>query len=261
VSAPVFLAPSEILRGAHSGHTITIHGAEARHAIAVQRLRAGEHIELVDGAGLRASGRVDGASTPDALHVLIDHVMEEVPGLPQVIVVQALPKGDRGERAVEMLTEVGVDRIVPWAAEHCITKWKADREAKSHAKWVSTAGEAAKQARRARWVHVDGMATTPQVLELIGEVDCTLVLDESATEPIPAELAHGVKSVALIVGPEGGISAAERDSFRAAGAQFVRLGPTVLRTSTAGVVAAAVVLAGTTRWGHESIAGKGDVSD
>lgn len=261
MSAPVFLASPEVLRGALSGLTITIHGAEARHAIAVQRLRAGEHIELVDGVGLRASGRVDGASTPDALHVLIDHVMEEVPGLPQVIVVQALPKGDRGERAVEMLTEVGVDRIVPWAAEHCITKWKADREAKSHAKWVSTAGEAAKQARRSRWVQVDQLANTPQVVELMNEFDLTLVLDESATDPIPTQLAPAVKSVALIVGPEGGISAAERDSFRAAGALFVRLGPTVLRTSTAGVVAAAVVLAGTERWGHETIAAKGDVSD
>jgi len=261
VSAPVFLAPSEILSGAHSGQSITIHGAEARHAITVQRLRAGEAVELVDGAGRRATGRVDAASTPDALHVHIEHVMEEVPGAPQVIVVQALPKGDRGERAVEMLTEVGVDRIVPWAAEHCITKWRADREAKSHAKWVSTAAEAAKQSRRARWVHVAELATTAQVLELMGQVDLTFVLDESATEPIHTEIAPEVATVALIVGPEGGISPAERDSFRAAGAQFVRLGPTVLRTSTAGVVAAAVVLAGTARWGHETIAAKGDVSD
>lgn len=257
----MFLAPPDVLHGAQVGETLIIHGAEARHAIAVQRLRDGEFIELVDGAGMRASGRVDGASTPDALRVLIDQVMEEVPGLPQVIVVQALPKGDRGERAVEMLTEVGVDRIVPWAAEHCITKWKDDRKAKSHAKWVSTAGEAAKQARRARWVQVESLATTSQVLELIREVDCTMVLDESGTEPIPTEFAREVTSVALIVGPEGGISAAERNAFRAAGAQFVRLGPTVLRTSTAGVVAAAVVLAGTERWGHENIAAKGDVSD
>lgn len=261
MSAPVFLASPEVLRGAQVGGTVIIHGAEARHAIAVQRLRSGENIELVDGAGLRASGRVDGASTPDALQVQIDNVVEEDPDLPQVIVVQALPKGDRGERAVEMLTEVGVDRIVPWSAEHCITKWKADREAKSHAKWVSTAGEAAKQARRSRWVQVDQLANTPQVIELMREFDLTLVLDESATDPIPTQLAPEVQSVALIVGPEGGLSPGERAAFRAAGAQFVRLGRTVLRTSTAGVVAAAVVLAGTARWEHETIAAKGDVSD
>ncbi len=228
--------------------------------MAVQRLRAGELIELVDGTGMRALGHVDGASTTDELHVHVETLVEEDPGLPQIIVVQALAKGDRGERAVEMLTEIGVDRIVPWAAEHCVTRWKADRAAKSHAKWVTASVEAAKQSRRSRFVSVDPLASTDDVVALIGQVDLALILDESATDPLAADAAAGVSSIMVIVGPEGGISA-ERVRFMTAGARQALLGPTVLRTSTAGVVAAAVILAGTPRWQHDRIAPKGDVSD
>lgn len=261
MSAPVFIAPAATLHTAVPGGSVIIRGSEARHAIAVQRLRAGEKVELVDGAGMRARGVVDASSTPEELHVQVEALEAEDLARPQVIVVQALAKGDRGERAVEVLTEVGVDRIVPWAAEHCVVRWKSDREEKSHAKWVTTSVEAAKQARRSRFVQIDPLATTADVVALIGQVDRALVLDESATEPIPVDAGAGVASIAVIVGPEGGISSAERTRFLDAGARLALLGPTVLRTSTAGVVAASVILAGTSRWQHDRIAPKGDVSD
>lgn len=261
MSAPVFIAPAATLHTAVPGGSVIIRGSEARHAIAVQRLRAGEKVELVDGAGMRARGVVDASSTPEELHVQVEALEAEDPARPQVIVVQALAKGDRGERAVEVLTEVGVDRIVPWAAEHCVVRWKSDREAKSHAKWVTTSVEAAKQARRSRFVQIDPLATTSDVVALIGQVDLALVLDETATEPIPVDAGAGVSCIAVIVGPEGGISSAERSRFLDAGARLALLGPTVLRTSTAGVVAASVILAGTSRWQHDRIAPKGDVSD
>lgn len=261
MSAPVFVAPAPDLHAAAPGRSVIVRGTEARHAIAVQRLRAGEAIELVDGSGRRARGHVDPASTADELHVVVETLIDEDPGLPQVIVVQALAKGDRGERAVEVLTEVGVDRIVPWAAEHCVTRWKADRAAKSHAKWVTASLEAAKQARRSRFVQIDPLATTSDVVALIGQVDLALVLDETATVPIDAAVGAGLSRIAIIVGPEGGISAGERSAFLDAGARLALLGPTVLRTSTAGVVAASVILAGTSRWQHDRIAPKGDVSD
>lgn len=261
MSAPVFLAPASTLHAAAPGQGVIIRGAEARHAIAVQRLRTGEEVELVDGSGLRVRGVVDGSSTPDELSVHVNAVLAEDPPHPQLVVVQALAKGDRGERAVEVLTEVGVDRIVPWAAEHCVVRWTSDREAKSHAKWVTTSVEAAKQARRSRFVQIDPLASTSDVVALIGQVDLALVLDEAATVPIPVDAGAGVSSIAVIVGPEGGISAAERSRFLDAGARLALLGPTVLRTSTAGVVAASVILAGTPRWQHDKIASKGDVSE
>lgn len=261
MSAPVFIAPQDVLTGAAVGNSVTVSGSEARHAMTVQRLRAGESVELVDGAGHRVRGTVADASSARELVVIVEQVIWEEVSCPQVIVVQALPKGDRGERAVEMLTEVGVDRIVPWSAEHCVTRWKSDRLEKSHAKWVTTAVESAKQARRSRFVEVDPLADTDDVIALIGHVDLTYVLDETAHESLQLPVPREVRSIALIIGPEGGISAAERTRFERAGARVALMGPSVLRTSTAGVVAAAVILAGTSRWEHDRITPKGDVSD
>jgi 16S rRNA (uracil1498-N3)-methyltransferase len=170
-------------------------------------------------------------------------------------VVQALAKGDRGELAVELLTEVGVDAIVPWAAANCVTQWRDERAERSRQKWVDAAVSAAKQSRRARFPDVAELATSKQVAGLLQAADVGLVLHETATLAIgdvPCALAA---SVIVVVGPEGGISPEELEAFEAAGASVVRLGPSVLRTSSAGLAAVAALLSGSERWAVPSRAG------
>ena len=217
-----------------SGDTILLDGPEGRHAALVKRIRVGETVDLVDGRGTRATGTVT-ATTKDTVTVdVVRRVLEPAPS-PRLTVVQALAKGDRGELAVELLTEVGVDVIVPWAAARCVAKWTD----KSLQRWRSTAHEAAKQSRRAWFPEVREVASTAEVAALPD----VLVLHEEAATPLSAASVSG--DVVLVVGPEGGIAPEE---LVALGGTAVRLGPTVLRTSTAGAAAAAVLSARLGRW-------------
>ena len=237
------------LAGASAGGTVTVEGAEAHHAVAVRRLAVGEPLLLTDGAGTLATCEVaaTGKQRLDCTVVSLETVPRSTPSIE---VVQALPKGDRGELAVEVLSEIGVDRIVPWAASRSVAVWRGERAAKSHAKWEATAREAAKQARRAWFPTVAPLASTAEVCALLREAPLALVLDESATTPLPAELpAELPERVVLVVGPEGGLAPDELAAFEEAGARTVRLGAEVLRTSTAGLAAVAALLARTGRWG------------
>jgi 16S rRNA (uracil1498-N3)-methyltransferase len=161
--------------------------------------------------------------------------------------VQALPKGDRGQLAVELATELGVDRIVPWAAARCVTRWREDRVEKGLAKWRAAARAAAKQSRRPRVPEVGELMTTRQVCGELADVDLALVLHEQARRPLSGVEVPDSGTVAVVVGPEGGLTDGEVVALRAAGAQPVRLGPEVLRTSTAGAAALAA-LSVRTRW-------------
>lgn len=244
MSLPVFL--SDAVTGARAGDVVVLDGDEGRHAATVKRIRVGEQVALTDGAGVRAVASVTEAGKA-TLTLVLDEVDQVERATPVVTVVQAIPKGDRGELAVEMLTEIDVDRIVPWAASRSVAVWKGERAAKGLAKWRATARTAAKQARRAWWPEVTEVATTAQVVELIAAADLAVVLHEAADLPMAELSLDGVGSILVIVGPEGGISDEELALF--AGARIVRLGSSVLRTSTAGVAAVAALLSRTPRWG------------
>ncbi|MGW2591462.1 16S rRNA (uracil(1498)-N(3))-methyltransferase [Streptomyces sp. NPDC001515] len=227
-------------------------GPEGRHAVSVKRLHAGEDVVLTDGRGRWAEGVVTAAEGKDRLTLGgLETVHEEPPPGVRITVVQALPKGDRGELAVETMTETGVDAIVPWQAARCITQWKGERGLKSLAKWRATAREAGKQSRRVRFPDVADAATTRQVAALLATADFAAVLHEDraypseplATVPLPAE-----GEIVLVVGPEGGVSPEELAVFAEAGARACRLGRSVLRTSTAGTAATALLLGRTGRW-------------
>jgi 16S rRNA (uracil1498-N3)-methyltransferase len=181
-------------------------------------------------------------------HVRIDDVHDEPAPVPMITVVQALPKGDRGELAVELLTEIGVDVIVPWAARNCVVQWKGERGQRGHRKWTDAAHAAAKQSRRARFPIVAPLSTTADVEARIREAGLALVLHEEAVDLLADVVPPTHGELLVIVGPEGGIAPDESDRFEAAGARAVRLGPTVLRTSSAGIAAVAVLLARTSRW-------------
>ncbi|HEY0358434.1 MAG TPA: 16S rRNA (uracil(1498)-N(3))-methyltransferase [Mycobacteriales bacterium] len=223
-------------------------GPEGRHAAAVRRMRAGERLLLADGAGGLAAATVVAAGR-DTVDLDVAAATRERAPEPRLVVVQALPKGDRGELAVQVMTEAGVDEIVPWQASRCVTRWQGDRGRRSWQRWQSVAREAAKQARRS-WVPVLAEpATTPQVAARLTGAAAAYVLHEEAAEPLATLAPPSAGEIVLVVGPEGGVAPEELAAFTAAGARAVRLGPTVLRTSTAGVAALAVVNAATGRWG------------
>jgi len=227
---------------------VRLDGPEGRHAATVRRLRPGERIDLTDGAGLVTECRVTSAGRDELQLDVVAH-RELARPQPRLTVVQAVPKGERGQLAVELLTEVGVDVIVPWSAARCVTVWRAERGARSLAKWRSTSRAAAKQARRAWLPEVTALAGTAQVADRLRAATLGLVLDEAADQPIGTfDPVPGTGEVVLVVGPEGGITEDELAVFAAAGAHCCRLGPTVLRTSTAGVAATAALLSRTARW-------------
>ncbi len=239
---PVFLVPP----GDLTAGVITLTGPEGHHAAAVRRLRAGERADVSDGAGSLAEGVVTGTGK-DYVTLDIRALHTVPPPQPRLTVAQALPKGDRGELAVELMTEIGVDAVIPWAAQRSITKWQADRGAKALAKWRATAREAAKQSRRAWLPEVTDPATTASLAKRVSTA-CAIVLEADAPAKLHELPLPESGEVLLLVGPEGGISPAERATLRDAGAIEARLGPTVLRTSTAGAAAAAILLTKTARW-------------
>ncbi|MFV2194697.1 16S rRNA (uracil(1498)-N(3))-methyltransferase [Nocardiopsis sp. LOL_012] len=228
---------------------VVVSGPEGRHAAVVRRIREGETVDLADGRGRRARCTVTGVDG-ERIVCRVEERRDEPAPRPRLTVVQALPKGDRGELAVEMMTEAGVDALVPWAAQRCVTRWKGARAAKSLDKWRATAREAAKQARRARLPEVADPAATGAVADLLAAADLGVVLHEDGARRL-AEIAlpeGGNAEIVLVVGPEGGFSDTELDAFTEAGAVRALLGPTVLRTSTAGVAALSVLQARTGRW-------------
>ena len=245
MSLPVHWVPS--LDGARVGSTIEVTGDEAHHAVTVRRLRVGEAVALTDGLGRTAVGTVSSTGKRE-LSVRVASLADTPLPEPVVTVVQAIPKGHRGELAVELLTEIGVARVVPWAASRSVSVWKGERAHRSVERWRATAREASKQARRPWFAGVDDLATTAGVEELVAGAQLAIVLHEDATAPLATLDVPAVGSVVVVVGPEGGLSDAEVETFEQAGAHAVRLGTEVLRTSTAGVAAVAALLSRTPRW-------------
>jgi 16S rRNA (uracil1498-N3)-methyltransferase len=240
---PVFLADrAELQRD-----VVILSGAEGRHAATVRRLRPGERADVGDGAGLVTECVVT-AHSSRGLELEV-RARREVPRPdPEITVVQAIPKGDRGELAVEEMTEVGVDRIMPWAAARSVPVWHGERGERSLARWRVTAREAAKQSRRAWIPQVTEAVSAADVAQAIARAACAIVLEPDAADSIAGIRPPESGDLLIVVGPEGGVTDDESAAFRAAGATARRLGPTVLRTSTAGAVAAAILLSRSSRW-------------
>ncbi|MET8762336.1 16S rRNA (uracil(1498)-N(3))-methyltransferase [Lentzea sp. NPDC004782] len=243
MTLPVFLVPA-----LPPGEEFVLDGPEGRHAATVRRLRVGEELVLSDGSGTLVRCSVV-AVERDALSLhVVERTVEPEPA-PRVVLAQALVKGDRGELAVELATEAGVDGVVPWRASRCVAKWEdGPRGAKALGRWRSTVREAAKQARRSRVPFVDEPVSTAQLSQRVSSSALTLVLHESATERLADVPLPDSGDVLLVVGPEGGITPEELEALRSAGARIVRLGPTVLRASTAAAVALGALGVLTSRW-------------
>jgi 16S rRNA (uracil1498-N3)-methyltransferase len=226
------------------GGSFVLGGDEGRHAARVRRLAAGEDVLVSDGLGGLLACTVDEV-VADGLRLTVVSASTVAVPRPRLVVIQALPKGDRAELAVEVLTELGVDEIVPWSASRSITRWDGPRGAKALDKWRRTAREAAKQSRRPRLPIVHDLASTAQVAARLA---AGFVLHEDAAAPLSSAALPDADELVLVVGPEGGVSPDELAEFCAAGAVPVRLGTEVMRTSTAGAAALAVVSVRLGRW-------------
>ena len=239
----------ETLRAIDSrpGQVVTVDGAEARHAVTVSRVRPGDRLRLGNGAGLLLEGVV---LTADAsqLTLRVDDASETPAATPRIRLVQALAKGDRDELAIQAATELGVDGVIPWAAARSITKWEGAKIAKGQERWCSIVREASKQSIRA-WLPVVAPLASTKQLAVLAATTRMLLLDPTATGRL-TEVAVPTddRDILLVVGPEGGISPAELLLLEQAGATQVRLGDTVLRTSTAGPAALAILNATLGRW-------------
>ncbi len=228
------------------GSSLLLDGDEGRHAATVARLRAGEHYFVADGAGRRVLLE---ATDVDRVWVRgrVLEVTDEPEPAPRLVLVQALAKGDRDDQAIEAATELGVDEVVPWQAERSVVVWRGDRAAKSLAKWAAVVARATKQSRRARMPVTSPVVGLAPLVARAEASALTLVLHEDATEPLASVVLPESGDVLVVVGPEGGISGRELEALTAAGARAVRLGPTILRASSAGPAALAV-LSARTRW-------------
>lgn len=237
------------------GATVEVIGDEARHAVKVSRLRLGERIMVGNGAGALGTGEVVVADR-DRFAVRLDEAGFAPSVTPSIVLVQALAKGDRDERAVEQATEFGVDRIMPWQAARSVSRWDGpggEKSLKGIAKWQRIAREAAKQSLRPR---IPAVAGPLIVADLCREAEAgalVLVLHPSGEHRLSEFAATGalndsVAEVYLVVGPEGGFSDDELAALNAAGARILVLGETVLRTSSAGPAAIAVLNTALGRW-------------
>lgn len=227
------------------GDIVSLTGAEAKHAAVVRRLRVGETVTIGDGAGTWLDGAVSDVSAT-RVDVQITARAEAEAASTRLVLVQALAKGDRDELAVQASCELGVDEVVPWQASRSISRWEGPKAVKGRERWGSIVREASKQAHRAWVPQVSAPLTTGQLIAR-AEGQRMLVLDPTATIRL-SSIAADDRDIFLVVGPEGGITAEELEKFEAAGAERVRLGDTVLRTSTAGPAAIAVLSAALGRW-------------
>lgn len=229
----------------------TLAGPEGKHAATVRRLRIGERLIVADGRGSGVAAEVTAVDKGSLDYRVLDRFVEEQ-RLPQVTVVQGLPKSERSELAVDLATEAGADAIVPWQAGRSVSRWDTGKAAKGVARWQAVAAAAAKQSRRLRVPQVADLHNTAEVSALIGRVvadgGVALALHESGATPLGGLDLRERGEIVLIIGPEGGLSDQEIEQFTAAGAVATVLGPTVLRTSTAAAVALGAIGVLTDRW-------------
>lgn len=230
-----------------AGSSISLGGAEGKHAASVRRMRIGEAIQLTNGAGSRIRGVVEAVNGSNLTVKVQSAVTESKPQL-QLTLVQALAKGDRDELAIQAATELGAMCIIPWEADRSVSRWIGLKESKGVDRWLTIVTEAAKQSLRVWFPLVSSPVNTSQLEKTVGDFDLVLVLDPTANLGLSSVQLPKSGSLALVVGPEGGISEAELEKLEAAGAKRVHLGAPILRTSTAGVAAISGILGMTGQW-------------
>ncbi|NYF99414.1 16S rRNA (uracil(1498)-N(3))-methyltransferase [Janibacter cremeus] len=248
MTAPLFLVDPGALDGLGVDDVVELTGSEAHHAATVMRLRVDEEVLVADRGGARVCTAAASVAS-DLVSLRVTRRMDEPAPSLRLVLVQSLAKDGRDEDAVEAATELGVDGVIPWQADRSIVRWKGAKVDKGRRKWVNVIERAAKQSRRGRWPGLGELVTTTGLAERCHAKGVTpFVLHEDATTPLAGVELPDAGEILLIVGPEGGISPHEMGLLTDAGARSVRLGPHVLRASTAGPAAVATIST-RGRWG------------
>jgi 16S rRNA (uracil1498-N3)-methyltransferase len=245
VVEPLFFAA--IGKDTVAGSVFVLGGPEAKHAVSVRRMNVGEAIAVSDGAGLKVRGKV-AKVLKDTLEVLVESVDAINPPSTKLVLVQALAKGDRDELAIQACTELGVFEVIPWRADRSISIWKAEKKQKGQTRWQTIVTEAAKQSLRSFVPRVSEVLDSAELIQVLRGFDQVLILDPEAASSITERNTPIAGSVAIVVGPEGGISESELVAFAEAGFSSVHLGSGVLRTSTAGMAAISFIQAKLGEW-------------
>lgn len=229
------------------GSSFTLGGPEAKHAVSVRRMTAGEAIAVSDGSRIKIRGRVSKVQK-ETLDISVESVNELAAPTRQLFLVQALAKGDRDELAIQACTELGIFGVIPWQADRSISVWKSEKKQKGQTRWQAIVTEAAKQSLRAFIPRVQEVQDSQELIQALKGFDQVLILDPEAALSITELTPSAVGKIALVVGPEGGISEQELESFSKAGFSSVHLGGGVLRTSTAGMAAVSYLQAKLGDW-------------
>ena len=251
MSPPVFLVEPAALAQLRVGDVYRLGGPEGRHAATVRRIRVGEPVRVVDGEGTAIAGVVE-AVTADSLSLRVSDRSYEEPPRVALVLVQALAKGGRDERAVEAAVEVGVDAVLPWQAERSVSVWTASRQERGERRWAAVVSAAVKQSRRSWCPQVRPLVRGAELEDVVASAvqvgSTVVVLHEEASTPVASVALPGAGEVLVVVGPEGGLGPEEVAGLERAGAHVARLGPHVLRTSTAGPIAVAILAERLGRW-------------
>lgn len=225
----------------------SLSGPEAKHAVSVRRLGIGERVRIADGLGTMIRGQVVSTGR-DVLEIEVEELLQLEQPKTKISLVQALAKGDRDELAIQAATELGISNVIPWQAERSISIWNGAKKSKGVARWQTIVQEAAKQSLRGFVPIVEAVVSSSELIGRLKEYDLVLVLEPTSLDSIVSIQPDNAKTIALVVGPEGGISEAELNAFRNAGFSLVHLGEGVLRTSTAGMAAISFLQAKLGAW-------------
>ena len=221
-----------------AGTRIELSDTSIQHVVRALRMNDGDPIRVFNGEGEECPARLVGVSKRSAFAELEQPETPAVESPLQIHVGQTLSRGERMDYAVQKATELGVSRITPLTSERCEVKLKGDREDKRLRHWQQVAISACEQSLRTCVPRIESVSPLQSWIEQV-DADLKLVLHHHTAQPLQTMEKPG--SVALLIGPEGGLTEAEVDAALAAGFQPVAFGPRVMRTETAPVAACAIL--------------------
>lgn len=219
---------------AEPGATLVLMGDEAHHAVASRRLHDGDTLWLFDGrGGIARTTLLHVAARGRTLELLVEERRTEPPPRPAIHLACALPKGDRQNMLLDMVTQLGMARFTPLDCERSVVKPGAN----SLTRWRKICLEACKQCRRLHLPIIETVSTAREVVKQAAAEGSSLWLAHPAAQAVTVSTAvnQGANDVTILVGPEGGFTEEEIGQAVAAGAKLLALGTTILRIETAAV--------------------------
>ncbi|MCA1839530.1 MAG: 16S rRNA (uracil(1498)-N(3))-methyltransferase [Actinomycetota bacterium] len=223
---------------------VVIDKEQSRHLALVRRARVGDRIQICDGEGTVAIASLESVGKMQVSAKIESSVSIAYPR-PAITILQGLAKGAKVDLVVQKLTELGVDRIVIFESQRSIPAWDQGKAERALERWRSISFEAAKQSRRAWLPKVEGPLTFEEAALLADSHAATIVAHGASATSARKELSkmnHGLSDICVVIGPEGGLSLEEVSALEKGSAVIAGFGPNTMRTETAAIVIAALVM-------------------